>query len=193
MTSRRRLWIWTGLAVAIAWVLAAGSIAFFRGQRVTSEKVVAYLREKPLRDLSDEERMRRIEGLADRVNRLDFEERQKVRFEKEIRRIVLEMTEAERVRYLSLTLPSGMKNMMEAFNKMPPLKRKQVVHRAITELSRYSEGGDRAEMEKTLGDENVKRIAAEGMKAFLSEANSQTKLDLQPLFEQVQNILQMGR
>jgi hypothetical protein len=76
---------------------------------------------------------------------------------------------------------------------MTPQKRKQVVNRAVTELSRVSAQGDRAEMEKALGDENLKKVVAEGMKAYFTEANSQTKLDLQPLLDQVQNILQMGR
>ncbi len=193
MSTRRQLWLWTILGVAAAWIAAVAGIMIFRGQRVTAEKVVGYLEEKPLRSLSVEERARRIEGLAARVNRLSFDERQKFRLEKRIRRTFLEMTDAERARYLDLTLPRSMRNMMDAFNQMPPHKRKQVVNRAVVELSRASEQGDRVEMEKALGDENLKKIAAEGMKAFLSEANSQTKLDLQPLIEQVQNILQMGR
>lgn len=193
MFPRRKLWAWTVAAVAVAWIAAAGSIAFFRSQRVTAEKVVAFIGAKPLRDLSAEDRLRRIEDLADRVNRLDFEERQKFRLEKRLRNFFLEMSEPERARYLELTLPGGMRNMMEAFNKMTPQKRKQIVSRAVTELSRLSEQGDRAEMEKALGDESLKKIAAEGMKAYLSQASSQTKLDLQPVLEQVQNILQMGR
>jgi lauroyl/myristoyl acyltransferase len=193
VSARRQLWAWTAAAVAAAWIAAAAGIAFFRSQRVTAEKVIAYLGEQPLRGLPAAERMRRVEGLADRVNRLDFDERQKFRLEKGIRRAFLEMTDAERNRYLELTLPSGMRNMMEAFNKMTPQKRKKVVDRAVHELARLSEHGDRAEMEKALGDENVKKIAAEGMKAYLSEASAQAKLDLQPLLEQVQNILQMGR
>ena len=193
MFPRHKLWAWTIVAVVVAWIVAAGSIAFFRGQRVTAEKVVAFIGEKPLQGLSTKDRLRRIEGLADRVNHLDFDERQKFRLEKRLRNFFLEMSEAERAHYLELTLPNGMKNMMEAFNKMTPQKRKQVVNRAVTELSRVSAQGDRAEMEKALGDENLKKVVAEGMKAYFTEANSQTKLDLQPLLDQVQNILQMGR
>ncbi len=193
MFPRHKLWAWTIAAVVVAWIVAAGSIAFFRGQRVTAEKVVAFIGEKPLQGLSPKDRLHRIEGLADRVNHLDFDERQKFRLEKRLRNFFLEMSEAERTHYLELTLPNGMKNMMEAFNKMTPQKRKQVVNRAVTELSRVSAQGDRAEMEKALGDENLKKVVAEGMKAYFTEANSQTKLDLQPLLDQVQNILQMGR
>ena len=193
MFPRHKLWAWTIVAVAVAWTAAAGSIAFFRSQRVTAEKVVAFIGEKPLQGLSTKDRLHRIEGLADRVNHLDFDERQKFRLEKRLRNFFLEMSEAERAHYLELTLPNGMKNMMEAFNKMTPQKRKQVVNRAVTELSRVSAQGDRAEMEKALGDENLKKVVAEGMKAYFTEANSQTKLDLQPLLDQVQNILQMGR
>ena len=100
MFPRRKLWAWTVAAVAIAWIAAAGSIAFFRGQRVTAEKVVAFIGEKPLQGLSTKDRLHRIEGLADRVNRLDFDERQKFRLEKRLRNFFLEMSEAERAHYL---------------------------------------------------------------------------------------------
>ena len=174
-------------------MVAVASIAWFRSHRITAEKVVAFIAEKSLREMSPGERSARIGALADRVNHLDFEERQKFRLEKRLRAYFLEMTDAERARYLDLTLPSGMKNMMEAFNKMTPQKRKRVIDRAVTELSRVSDQGDRAEMEKALGDENLKKVVTQGMKSYLSEASAQTKLDLQPLVEQVQNILQMGR
>lgn len=193
MSARRLLWLWTLLGVALVWAVAVVGIRIFRSQRVTAEKVVHYLEGTSLRDLSADERARRIEELAALVNQLNFEERQKFRLEKRIRQTFREMTDAERARYLELTLPRGMQNLMDAFNKMAPPKRKQVVNRAILELSRASEQGDRNELEKTFGEENLKMIASEGMKAFFSEASAQTKLDLQPLIEQVQSILQMGR
>ena len=47
--------------------------------------------------------------------------------------------------------------------------------------------------EHALSDANLKRMVDEGMKTFIRDANADTKLDLQPLIEQMQNIMQMSR
>ncbi len=135
--------------------------------------------------------MRFVEGLADRMNRLSLEERRKFRSQRGVRDAWLAMTDEERARYLELTLPTGMKQMMEAFNQMPPERRKQIVNRAVNELQRAQSEGSREEMSKALGDENLKRVVAEGFKAYLKDADASAKLDMQPLLEQVQGLMQM--
>jgi hypothetical protein len=187
---QNRVWI-IGLVILIGvWILAWGVMRFARGQKMTAEKVVSYVSLHPLNSRSDAERMKTIEEMARLANQLSIEERQKFRFEKEIRSAYKEMNDAEKARYLDLTLPGGMKQMMEAFNKMTPAKRKQLINRAMNDLTRLQSEGNREEFEKTINDENMKRIIDEGMKTYLSEANAASKLEIQPLLEQMQAMMQ---
>ncbi len=102
-----------------------------------------------------------------------------------------ELTETERIRYVELTLPRGLQQMMEAFNEMPPAKRKQIVNRALNDLARARE--EMPDAPPALSDENFQRIVDEGMKSFIRDANAETKLDLQPVIEQMQQIMQGAR
>ena len=190
MMQRRHIWIWGGVAVVTVWLMAIAGIWFARGQRMTAEKAVDYLKAHPLNGLSEPDRQRVIAGMASRVNRLTFEERQKFRYEGKLRKWFEDMTDAERRQYIDMTLPKGVKQMMEAFNEMTPAKRKQVVNRAMADLNRVREEIGRQDAEGALSDQTVKRLIDEGMKSFISDANAETKLDLQPLIEQMQSIMQ---
>ncbi len=175
------------------WALAAGGMWLARTSRMTAEKTVAYLEANPLTGKSEGDRARIIAGMADRVNRLGFEERQKFRYEGQLRAWFEQLTEEERARYIELTLPRGMQQMMEAFNEMPPTKRKQIVNRAMNDLARVREEIPEGRSAPALSDDNFKKIVDEGMKTFIRDASAETKLDLQPLIEQMQSIMQMTR
>ena len=189
----RGIWLQGAAALAAVWLLAVGGIWLARSQRMTADKAIDYLNTHRLAGVAAGERKKIIEQLANRVNRLSFEERQKFRFERSMRDLFEEMTDEERSRYLDLTLPKGMQQMMVAFNEMTPAKRKQLVTRSLADMNRMREEVGQEELAKTLSDQNVQRIIDEGMKNYISGANSETKLDLQPLIEQMQNIMQMTR
>lgn len=190
---RRQIWLRGLLAVAAVWLIAMAAIGIARATRMTAGKTLAYMDAHSLEGKSSAERMRAIEGLAARVNKLSFEERQKFRFEDRIRKRFEEMTDEEKARYLDLTLPKGMQQMMQAFNEMTPARRKQVVNRALNDLDRMREETGQGEIQRALSDQNVQRIIDEGMKNYLRDATAQTKLDLQPVIEQMQSIMQLGR
>ena len=193
MMRQRQIWWWGGAALVAVWLVAVAGMAWARARHPTAEKAVEYLRAHPLEGRSEADRWRAVEGLAERVNRLTFEERQKFRYEGRLREWFEELTEAERRRYLDLTLPKGLKQMMEAFNSMGSARRKQIVNRALSDLSRVREDVGRRDVEGALADQNIQRIIDEGMKSFLSDASADTKLDLEPLIEQIQNIMQLAR
>ena len=178
------------IGLAGIWALAAGGIWFAQSQKMTTEKALDYLAAHPLKAKLPSERQSIIEGMAQRVNGLPFEERQKFRFEKNTREMFEEMTDEERTRYLDLTLPTGMKQMIEAFNKMTPEKRKQVVSRAVNDLSKSQTDADQGSLQKAFSDENIKKIISQGLKSYMIEANAGAKIDAQPLIEQMQSIMQ---
>ena len=191
--NRRQVWWWGAAALAGVWLVAAAGIWLVRSQRMTADKAVVYLRQHPLRSVPAGDRQKIVEGMADRVNRLSFEERQRFRYEGRLRQWFEDMTEDERRHYLDLTLPKGLKQMMEAFNAMEPAKRKQVVNRALADLDRHRGEIAPNDVNKAMSDDNVKHLIDQGMKSFYTDASADTKLDLQPLVEQIQSIMQMGR
>ncbi|MBI4023643.1 MAG: hypothetical protein HY360_01595 [Verrucomicrobia bacterium] len=190
---QRHVWILGALALAVTWIATFAAMWLARSQTMTAEKAAAWISERSLSSLSEDQRLRTIEELARRVNRLSFEERQKFRFERSLRSFYREMTDAERARYLDLTLSGGMKQMMDAFNKMTPDQRKRLVNRAMNELGRAQDETGRAELDKALNDQNIKRIVDQGLKTYFTDANASAKLDAQPLLEQMQSVLQTAK
>ncbi len=187
---QRRVWLIGSMVLFGIWMCAMAVMWFARAQKMTVEKVSAYVSTHSLKSMSQIERMRTIEELARRVNQLGFEERQKFRFEKKLRLTYEEMTDAEKSRYLDMTLPAGMKQMMESFNNMTPEKRKKLVNRAVTELTRAQNEASQEELDKALNDQNLRRVIDQGLKAYMSEANAASKLEIQPLIEQMQAMMQ---
>lgn len=190
---KRRVWIWGVGALLAVWALAALGIWLARAHRMTADKAIAYLEARRLPGLPESERARVIAGMAERVNKLSFDERQKFRYEGRLRQWFEELTPAERLRYLDLTLPKGLKQMMEAFNEMPRARRKQIVSRALADLARVRDEAGSQDAPPALSDESLKQVVNEGMKSFIRDASAETKLDLQPVIEQMQNIMQMTR
>ena len=97
-----------------------------------------------------------------------------------------DLTPDEQVRFLDRTLPTGFKQMMEAFNKMTPEKRKRFVEKTIAEMRTESGDGQ----PPGIDDKNVEKIIDQGLKSFYSEASAEVKLDFAPLIEEMQNNLQ---
>lgn len=193
MSRRRQIWLWGGVAIVAVWLVAGGAIWVIRGQKMTADKTIVFLTEHPLRDLTDAERQQVIAEAADCVNRLSFDERQRFRNNREQRRWFEQLNEAERQQYIERTLPKGVKQTMNAFNEMPRQKRKQIVTRALTDLERFRDELESPEAMLLLSDETLRRVVEEGMRSSYSNATEDAKLDLQPLIEQIQHIMQGGR
>lgn len=188
---QKRVW-YLGLGILLAvWMIASLVIAYARAQKMTSEKILDYIRNHPLKGNSEIDRHQIIEGLANRMNHLAFEDRQRFRFEKSTREFYREMTDAERTLYLEKTLPTGMKQMVDAFNKMKPEQRKKLVNRALAEMEKAQENMSREDMERALNDQNTRKVIEQGLKSYMTDADASAKLDIQPLMEQMQNMMRM--
>ena len=186
-----KVWLLGGAALALVWAVALTGRALARAHRMTAERITAFVQMHPLAGRSAVERRRLIADLADRVNRLELDERRRARFDRSSRAFYAQMTDAERGYYLDLTLPQGVQQMMRAFNDMPPEKRKKVVKSAVADLRRWQQegGADQPELDRALADTNLQKIVNVGLKSYLSDASASAKLDLQPLIEQLQEVL----
>ena len=96
------------------------------------------------------------------------------------------LTPEEQGRFLDLTLPTGFKQMMEAFNKMDPEKRKRFVKKALEDMERDAERGEQPPVD----DEVMQKMVEQGLRSYYSDATADVKMDLAPLIEQMQKNLQ---
>ena len=174
------------LGLLAVWAVAGAVVLYAQSQKMTPEKVVAYLDGADLDAMSQADRSQWVDGLASRVNRLDFEQRRKNGIERGVRDAFLQMTPDERRRYLDQTLPQGFKEMFTAINEMSREERQKLVDRALEDIREAEASGENERFEEEVDQEMVQQVVNEGMKQYLSEASAEAKLDMQPLIEAMQ-------
>ena len=189
---RQQTWWRAGMALAAVWIVVGVGLWQARRQRPTAQKAIDFLASHPLESLPPAERMRQIEEAARQVNHLSFEERHHLLLDASQRRFYRQMTDEEKRRYLDLMLATGMRQMMEAFNQMPPERRRQLLEQGLKKLDRY-QGGTREQLREQLANGVFERIVQEGLASYFRDATADSKLELQPLLEQVQHIVQAAR
>lgn len=134
-------------------------------------------------------RDRELRTIAGLVNRLDFQEREKNRRNRAGEAFFRTLSPEEKSRFIDLTVMESMNRFMEALDTMPPAQRKKFVEQGLKEL----EDGRTAEQlaqAKELGAELLEKISQEGMRAYFEKSSTQTKLDLAPLLEAVNESMQ---
>jgi len=169
------------LALLVVWVAAGTGIYLLKKSTPTAESVASLMDDQSLEGRSEAERRSAIEQVADRLDRLEFEERQKLRQTRAPERYYQAMTDEERLYFLDRTLPAGFRQMMDAFNKMEPAKRKQLVKRVLDDMER-----DEDRRPPDLNEAMTQKIVDQGLRSFYNDASAETKLDLAPVIERMQ-------
>jgi len=180
------LWFKTGALLAGVWIIAAVVIHFASASQPTAASVTAYARGIDLDTLQGAARARAIERMEKMVNRVSFQERQQLDRDHISHDFFRKLSPDEQNAYLDATLPTGFQQLMESFNKMDPLKRKQIVTEALARMKEHEGQGPRPGF-----DSNVaQHVIDQGLKSFYRDASADVKLDLAPLAEQMQRNLQ---
>jgi hypothetical protein len=181
-----KFWLKTGALIAAVWLVAAVVIHFANASQPTAASVTAYVHSIDLDSLQGEARARAIERMEKMVNRISFEDRQQLDRERIGREFLHKLTPAEQDAYLDATLPTGFQQLMDSFNKMDPVRRKQIVSDALARMKEH-EGQGRPPG----ADSNIaQHVIDQGLKSFYRDANADVKLDLAPLVEQMQRNLE---
>jgi hypothetical protein len=164
--------------------------------KVTADKVVAAVRETDLNRLSAAERAKRLRELADKLNALNGDERRRARANREWDRLWAQMSEEEKGEFIELTMPTGVKQMLTAFENLTEDKRRYAVTNAIARLKKQREEelpGDGGPEPDDLSEELQKKMITTGLKTFYAESSAQTKAEVAPLLEEMQRMMQSGR
>jgi hypothetical protein len=83
----------------------------------------------------------------------------------------------------------SMNRFMEALDSMPPAQRKKFVEQGLSEIENGRTAEEMARA-KELGADLLEKISQEGMRAYFEKSTTQTKLDLAPLMEAVNETMQ---
>lgn len=178
------------ILLAAVWLVAGGAMWWSKANKPTPESLAAYVEKLNVESQSAAQRAKEMEKIAKQLNTLTYAQRREVRMNRKLDKFFRQLTPAEQVRFLDLTLPEGFKQMMEALNKMEPAKRKQFVNRALKDLQEQEGELPEGSRERLEQSQHAQRIVEQGLKSFYSEANIETKMDLAPLIEQFQHNLQ---
>jgi hypothetical protein len=135
------------------------------------------------------------------MNALSYEERQRLRGERLMKDWFAQMTEAEKVQFVEATLPTGFKQMIDAFEQLPEDKRHRVIDDALRNLraanNRDPAAGDPAQngtnAPPPLSPELEAKIRTVGLNSFYSQSSAQTKAELAPVLEELQHQMESGR
>jgi hypothetical protein len=192
-----------GLAgLAVIWLLAWGGYRTFQKTRVTADKVRAYATAIDLSQLDPEARARALRELARQLNQLPLEERRRLRLERAWAGWFGQMTEEEKGWFVEATLPTGFQQMLVSFEKMPEQQRRVALDEG---LKRLREARQALEAEGEEVDEGTTNAPAElsealrqqvvtiGLRTYYSQSSAQTKAEMAPLLEEIQQMMESGR
>ncbi len=185
--------------LVLLWLGVWGIRAWASSKRVTAEMLEKEVQRANLEDWSKQEgdadaaeaarREQEIRRIAGLVNRLDFRERQKNREERSNEIFFDKLNPRERELFFDLTIRESMNTFMEALDSMSTEQRKKFVEQGLKEIQ---SGKTEAEMKKAkdLGDDLLSKASEQGMRAYFEKASADTKLDLAPLMEAMNETMQ---
>jgi DNA-directed RNA polymerase specialized sigma24 family protein len=183
-------------ALAVIWILVFAVRSVAASKKITAERLENEISELAFDDWSEdsgssseaEERENEIRRIADMVNRLDFAERQKNRENQSAEDFFRKLDAREKNLFVDLTIVETMGRFMEALDQMPPEQRKEFVQKGLSEIQ---EGRTEADMARAqeMDEDLLTKISEEGMRAYF-KASADTKLDLAPLMEAMNEVMQ---
>ena len=201
MSNQRRQFVLRAvLALVGVWLLAAIGFFIAKNAKMTADKVQHYVASVDFGKLSAEDRARAIQKLADKINALSWDERQRLQIGRGALGWFDEMTEEEKGRFIDATMPTGFKQMLSAFEEMPQERRQRMIDESLRRLRDASSAIEEASPGRPAGpdgqyvfsEELQKKIRTIGLKTYYSESSAQTKAELAPMLEQLQKVMESG-
>lgn len=187
------------LVLAVVWACVWGIRSYAGSRKITAERVNRAVAEANFADWSGEKsapsaaeatrREKELRNIATLVNRLDFQEREKNRENRAGENFFRKLSPEEKTLFINLTIVESMGRFMESLDSMKPEQRKKFVEQGLKEIN---EGRTQSEMERAdeLGADLLDKISQQGMKAYFEKSSSDTKLDLAPLMEAMNETMQ---
>lgn len=192
-----------GLAVcAVVWSIVFAAQGYFREMRVTAESVTEAVSEAEFVDWSGREgepageeaaaREEKIREVAGMISRLDFTESGKARQARVAEEFFQKLSPQEQSLFVSLTMEEALAQWMAVFEGMDAEAQEKFIQRGLTEFE-YELDPDNIEQMEKLGAEISKVAQAGGFREFLAGKSAEEKMELAPLFEIMNELMQRLR
>jgi hypothetical protein len=196
MKNRRfRPLIFAAVALVAIWVVTWTAYHFIGKTRMTAEKLEQFAASIDFASLSSADRDKAIDDLASMINALSYEERQKWRHSAAWKKWFAAMTEAERLKFIEATLPTGFQQMMDAFSQLPDDQRKKIIDDSVKRLNEQglnNPAGNDGSGAPALSPELEQKVRELGVKQLYTGSSAETKAELAPLLEAMQQQINNG-
>ena len=201
LNQRQRVLVWAGCALVVIWALAFAGYKICQNFKMTAAKVRAYVESVDLSKLSEAERAAALQRLAEMMNNLSVDERRLMQRGRLAEKWFAEMTEEEKGAFIDATMPTGFKQMLASFEKLPEEKRRKLVDDALKRMRENRDGAQSGNAPQSGGTNRPPPLSPEleakvrtlGLKSFYSDSSAQTKAELAPVLEEMQRAMQSGR
>jgi hypothetical protein len=193
---RQRLFLGATLAMLGIWIAAWGGHTLLDRLKMNADKVGAFVDSVDLDKLSGAARARALQELEDDLNRLSYEERQRLRAGHLLRDWFAKMTEAEKAQFLAATMPAGFQQMIGAYEGLTAEKRRRLMDDSLKNLKKGSQSNPAANSTNeppAISPELEAEIRTIGLKSFYSQSSAETKAEVAPLLEEMQRQMESGR
>ncbi len=196
---RRTAIIRATIILALVWGSVWGIRSYAGSQKITADRINRQVAEAKFQDWSEvttvpnqaeaKRRDSELREIAQNVNRLDFQEREKNRDNRSGESFFRVLSPAEKSLFIDLTIVESMSRFMESLDAMKPEQRKSFVEKGLKEIQ---QGRTKEEMARAdeLGADLLEKISQEGMRAYFKKSSADTKLDLAPLMEAMNETMQ---
>ncbi len=179
------------LAIAAIWGAVASVMGLTEKHTSTPEKVHELMAAAPWfenSELDAESRRKYLDEVIAHVNRLNFDQRRQSREgDPNIgQRFMDSLDVHERHRFIEQTVEQHFKSVMKAFNQMSREERQRVVAQARRDMQRNTPDDDNMRRLQQEDEKVFENVVEKGLGAYYEEANAETKMDLAPLMEEMQ-------
>jgi DNA-directed RNA polymerase specialized sigma24 family protein len=197
--NRRNVVIKAVAALILVWLVVWTVRSIAASRKITAARLTQQIQKANFADWSTLEsppdaaeakrRESELRDIAGTLNRLDFDEREKNRQNRNAEEFFRKLTRDEKNLFIDLTVMESMNRFMEALDSMPPDQRKRFVQQGLKEVQEGRTAEDMARA-KELGEDLLDKISQEGMRAYFEKSSADTKLDLAPLMEAINETMQ---
>jgi hypothetical protein len=197
--ARRDVILKAALVLMIVWAVVWGIRTYAGSKKITAERLDREVAAARFADWSDQasppnraeaaRREKELRNIAGLVNRLDFQEREKNRENRAGENFFRKLAPDEKSLFIELTIVESMSRFMESLDAMKPEQRKKFVEQGMKEIQ---SGRTQEEMARAdeLGADLLDKISQQGMRAYFDKSSADTKLDLAPLMEAMNETMQ---
>jgi hypothetical protein len=196
---KQQVIIRAALALALVWGCVWGVRAAAGSQKITAERINQVVEESRFADWSSDpgapesalarKREEDLRQIADMVNRLDFQEREKNRQNRTGETFFSKLSASEKTLFINLTVVESMSRFMDALDAMKPEQRKRFVEQGLKEIETGRTQGELARVQ-AIDPQLLDQITQQGIKAYFEKSTADTKLDLAPLMDAMNGAMQ---